>query len=44
MTEWSKREDYGDVFARNYVDGREKKELNLEDAIEYAKQQADSAQ
>ena len=44
MTEWSKPEGYGDVFATHYVEGRENKELNREDAIEYAKQQADSAQ
>jgi hypothetical protein len=44
MTQWTKPESYGNVFASNYVEGRENKELNHDDAIEYAKQQADSAQ
>ena len=44
MTEWTKPEAYGNVFASYYVEGRGTKELNPDDAIEYAKQQADSAQ
>ena len=44
MTEWSKPEEYGDVFALNYVEGYEMRNLGHEDAIEYAKQQADNAQ
>ena len=43
MTEWSKQARYGEVFASHYVDGRENRELGHQEALDYAKQQADKS-
>ena len=44
MTEWSKPEAYGKEYALGYLEGRYQKDMNHQEALEYAKQQADKAQ